>query len=533
MKPPTYLLVALLALFILSCKQQVNQKDVYEGTFDQEQVFVIGVAGFSHESNTFSTQPTGLDDFSVQLGVSPDQRAKIFFASSSAKTMNSGYIEGAKRFGLELYPCLRANATPKGVVTDNAFNTIMNEILLQLRSGPKLHGILLNLHGAMVVESYPDGEEEILRRVRETFGQDIPIVVTHDFHGNISPKCIEYSDVLITYKENPHIDTYDRGLQAAEIMSKIVRGKVKPTQFMVKPPMFLNQVFLNTFSEPLLPIVTESKNIEKNEKILAASVAGGYQYSDVYWMGPSVVVVTDNDPGFAEKEANRLANMLWEIRHKTVFNLPEPAEAVKLAMEHDGRPVALIDMGDNIGGGSPGDATFLLEELVNREAKGWVMVIADSEGYAEAEKAGIGNDFEFNVGGKMDSYHGKPVYIKGLVKSLHLGRYMETEVRHGGGRYWDMGKTAVIQVEGSTMDEPNLLLLTTERSSPNSIHQLVSNGVYVERQKIIVVKGAIAPRAAYEPVASIIISVDSPGATAVNPKYFEYKHVREGLFGMK
>jgi microcystin degradation protein MlrC len=72
-----------------------------------------------------------------------------------------------------------------------------------------------------------------------------------------------------------------------------------------------------------------------------------------------------------------------------------------------------------------------------------------------------------------------------------------------------------------------------ERSSPNSAHQLISNGVYVERQKIIVVKGAIAPRAAYEPVAAKLIPVDSPGATAVNTKWFTYKHVREGLFGLK
>lgn len=533
MKALKYISIALLTLFIVSCRQQAIQEKDKESAIVREQIFTIGVAGISHESNSFSSQPTTLEDFGVHLGEPPDERAKSFFASAGEKTMSSGYIEGAKRFGLELYPCLLANTGPKGIVTDHAFNTMMDEILLQLKSGPRLDGILLTLHGAMVVESYPDGEEEILKRVRETFGPDVPIVVTHDFHGNISPKCIEYSDVLITYKENPHLDTYDRGLQAAEIMSRIVRGEVKPTQYMEKPPMFLNQVYLNTFSEPLLHIVTESKNLEKNEKILAASVAGGYQYGDVFWMGPSVVVVTDNDMALAEKEANRLSKMIWDIRHETVLNIPKPAEAVKKAMEHEGRPVVLIDMGDNIGGGSPGDATFLLKELVNQKAQGWVMVIADPNGYKEAVNAGIGNVFEFDVGGKTDSMHGKPVHIKGQVRSLHVGRYLETEVRHGGGRYWDMGNTAVIYVEGSTLDEPNLLLLTTERSSPNSAHQLISNGVYVERQKIIVVKGAIAPRAAYEPIASLIISVDSPGATAVNPEYFQYKNVRKGLFGMK
>lgn len=494
---------------------------------------VIGVAGISHESNSFSSQKTTLEDFGVHLGEAPDERMKKFFASSNTKTMSAGYIEGAKIYGMELYPCLLADATPMGPVTDHAFNTMMKEILLQLKSGPPLDGILLTLHGAMVVESYQDGEEEILRRVREAFGRNIPIVVTHDFHGNISPKCIEYSDVLITYKENPHLDTYDRGLQAAEIIFKIISGEVKPTQYMVKPSMFLNQVYLNTFSEPLLPIVTETKNMEKNEKILSASFAGGYQYADTYWMGPSMVVVTNNDMALAESEANRLSKMLWDIRQKTVLNLPNPAEAVKMAMEYKGRPVALIDMGDNIGGGSAGDATFILEELINKGAEGWVMVIYDPKAYEEAEKVGVGNDFEFNVGGKTDSLHGKPVPIKGQVRSLNLGRYLEPEIRHGGGRYWDMGHTAVIQVAGSTLDEPNLLLLTTLRSSPNSIHQLVSNGIYVERQKILVAKGAIAPRAAYEPVSSLLISVDSPGATAVNPSYYEYKHVRKGLFGMK
>jgi microcystin degradation protein MlrC len=96
-----------------------------------------------------------------------------------------------------------------------------------------------------------------------------------------------------------------------------------------------------------------------------------------------------------------------------------------------------------------------------------------------------------------------------------------------------MGNTAVIQVEGSTLDEPNLLLITTERASPNSAHIFISNGVYVERQKILVVKGAIAPRAAYEPFASKLISVDSPGATAINPTWFKYYTIREGLFGIE
>jgi microcystin degradation protein MlrC len=150
-----------------------------------------------------------------------------------------------------------------------------------------------------------------------------------------------------------------------------------------------------------------------------------------------------------------------------------------------------------------------------------------------AVKAGIGGAFSMPVGGKTDNLHGKPVTIAGKVKSLHDGHYIETEIRHGGGRYYALGLTAVIEVDGSTRDDQNLLVLTTRRSSPNSIHQLVSLGIYPERQKILVAKGTIAPRAAYEPVAAQIIVVDSPGSTAVNPARFKFRNVPQDLWGLK
>jgi microcystin degradation protein MlrC len=273
---------------------------------------IIGVAGIAHESNSFNVIKTELSDFHVKLGESQQERGKHFFAGSTAKTTSAGYIEGAKQFGLELYPTLITSATPRGPVTDQAFNTIMNEIITGLKAGPKLQGILLNLHGAMVVESYPSGDEEVVRRVRNAFGPAIPIVVTHDFHANITPKMVELCNVLITFKENPHLDTYDRGFQAADIMAKIVSGKVKPVQSIVKAPMIYNIAFQNTYAKPLLPITLESKNVEKFPGVLAVSVSGGYQYADVPWMGPSVVVVTDNNKALADKEANRLSQMLWD-----------------------------------------------------------------------------------------------------------------------------------------------------------------------------------------------------------------------------
>ena len=494
----------------------------------------IAVGGIMHETNTFNQAKTTLADFEIGLaeekGILRGQ--ELIRQSEQGSTITSGYIEGARTFGLELYPTIMAGPQTKGTVTDDAFNTLTAELIERLKSAPKLDGVLLSLHGAMVAESYPHADAEVVRRVRQALGNGIPIVVTHDFHANVSPEIVELSTVLNTVKECPHLDTKERGIQAAKIMAEIVSGKVKPVQALAKPPMLYNLIYHDTSREPFRHITEESRRLEKNPKILAVSVPGGYQWADVPAMGPSVVVVTDNDPELAKREAQRLSDMLWATRDQLVLKLPNPATAVRQAMESDKFPVALIDTGDNIGGGSSGDSTFILSELLRQKAQGWVVTIADRAATEAAFRAGVGQPFDQMVGGKTDKLHGEPVRVRGRVKSLHDGKYVEPEVRHGGFRYWDMGLTAVIEAEGSTRDLQNLLLLTIKRTMPNSIHQIVSNGVYPQRQKILVAKGTIAPRAAYEPIAARLIEVDSGGVAAVNPARFTYKSVRRPLFGL-
>jgi microcystin degradation protein MlrC len=362
--------------------------------------------------------------------------------------------------------------------------------------------------------------------VRAALGPAFPIVVTHDFHANVSPEIVEASSVLVTFKENPHLDTKERGVQAARIVQGMLKGRVRPVQVMVKPPLLVNIVHQNTFAGPLRPLVLESRRLEKDPRVLAVSIPGGYQWADVPAMGPSVIVATNGDEALARRLAHGLADRLMKLQGELPLKIPTAAEAVRQAMSSERYPVVLMDTGDNIGGGSAGDATFLLSELLRQKAQGWVVTIADKAATEAAASAGVDRRFSFAVGGKTDELHGPPVPIRGRVKALHDGRYLETEVRHGGGRYNDMGLTAVIEVEGSTPDLPNLLLLTTKRSSPNSLHQLISNGVYPARQRILVAKGTTAPRAAYEPIAARIIEVNTPGATDVNPANFTFKHVR-------
>ena len=489
----------------------------------------IAVVGISHESNSFSSSATTLADFGWPPDGSPEE---ALGRAAQEFTTISGYVEGARRYGLDLYPTVIAAATPGGPVTDDAFETLAGEVERRLRAAPTIDGVLLALHGAMVVERYPSGDAEIARRVREVVGPELPVVVSHDFHANVTPEIVAQSRALVSYQENPHVDTKERGTRAARIIADTVRGMVAPVQALAKPPMVYNIVFQNTRREPLRPIVEESRRLEQTPGVLAASVLGGYQYADVPWMGPSVVVVADGDRALAEREAQRLAKMLWNTRDRLSLALPDPAAAVRQAVDSEHVPVVLMDMGDNIGGGSAGDGTFLLSEFLRQEARGWVVTLADPGAVRRALQVGIGGVFDEAVGGKADRFHGAPVMVRGTVRSLHDGLYFEPEVRHGGARYHDMGLTAVVAVDGSTPEMPSLLILTTKRSTPFSLEQLRSCGVSPERHRILSVKGTIAPRAAYEPIAARIIEVDSGGATAVNPARFTYRRVCRPLFGL-
>ncbi|MBM3773868.1 MAG: M81 family metallopeptidase, partial [Acidobacteria bacterium] len=398
----------------------------------------IAIAGLLHESNSFSSARTDLGSFRSGSLVSGDDIARRWQDSSHEI---AGFLEGGQRFGFEIHPTLFAQAVPSGPVTGEAFDALTGELIERLRSAPALDGLLLALHGAMVTEAHPHADAEVVRRVRAALGPGFPLVVTHDFHANIPPEMMALSTALLTYKQNPHVDQRERGAKAAQIMAAIVRGEASSAQAIAKPPLLLNIYFQNTSRGPLLHIVRETQRLETEPGILAASLSGGYQYADVPQVGPSLIVVTHGDPERASREARRLADMLWATRERLELNLPGPAEAVGQAIASDRPPVVLVDMGDNIGGGSAGDSTFLLEELLRQNARGWVVVIADPAAVQLAAQSGVSAAFEADVGGKTDSLHGRPVRLRGRVKSLHDGRYMEPEVRHGGDRHLDQGAT--------------------------------------------------------------------------------------------
>jgi microcystin degradation protein MlrC len=265
--------------------------------------------------------------------------------------------------------------------------------------------------------------------------------------------------------------------------------------------------------------------MEELPGVLVANTAAGYQYADVRCSGVSAVVVADGDPALARRLADELAGRFWEARSQLQIDFPDADAAVRQAIDEGAFPTVIVETGDNIGGGSPGDSTFLLAALLRQRAAHAVVTILDPDAARAAAAAGIGGSLEMAVGGKTDERHGAPVPVRGRVRSLHDGRYEETEVRHGGNRFFDQGLTAVVELDG-----PIALVLNSKPAPPVSLHQLISLGIVPQRQRILVVKSGVSHRPAYDPFAARTIEADTPGITAADPRRFAYERVRRPIW---
>ncbi|HEV3121194.1 MAG TPA: M81 family metallopeptidase [Isosphaeraceae bacterium] len=444
----------------------------------------IAIGGLMHESNTFAGSPTTLAAFEaggLETGAGIEARW------GQAHHEVGGFFEGATRFGFEPVPALMAWATPAGPLTAETYEMISARLIESLRACEPFDAVLLALHGAMVAEGEADADGATVARVRELVGPTRPLVVTLDFHGNVSPLLVESCNALVAYQTNPHVDQHARGLQAASLAARAASGQVRPTQALAKPPLLIPILAQDTNREPLRSLMAQ---LNQKPELLAASLLAGFPYADVAATGTSCVVVTDNDPALAQHEADALARQLWDKRKELTPTPPEAAAAVAQALACKATPVVLVDTGDNIGGGSAADSTVLLHELLRQGATGAIVALCDPDAVRACASAGVGAQVRVAAGGKID-HHAPPVTLDGQVRMLHDGRYVEDQVRHGGIRFNDQGLTAVVALAGD-----NTVVLTTLRHPPFSLGQLTSLGLTPQAARILVVKAAIAYKAA-------------------------------------
>ena len=485
----------------------------------------VAVLGFLHESNTFLPVPTTYEHFArASLTRGPEMLERW----RGGRHELSGMLAGLEEAGLAAVPCMATFAVPGGALPEETYERLAAELLDSVRENLPVDALLVALHGATVSVPYPDADGEFLRRLRELAGPEIPIVVTLDLHANISEAMVRYSTAIVAYRSNPHLDQEERGREAARLLARTLRGEVRPVQALEAPPMFVQISRQHTASEPARSLYAGIQEVMAWPGILSASVAMGFYYADVPEMGTTFVAVADGDPDLARRAARWMAERAWQRRHEFTGDLPSPADAVRYAAGAPKKPVVLMDVGDNVGAGSPGDSTVLLHELLRQQVPNGLVILYDPESVERCVAAGVRAQVDLRVGGKTDRLHGDPAAVTGRVRTLSDGVYVETQVRHGGWGQYDQGITAVVETP-----ERHSIILTSRRMAPMSLEQVISLGIRPERKDILIVKGVVAPRAAYEPVAGEVVLVDTPGVTSDDPRRFTYARRRRPLFPLE
>src|SRR5262245_8373481 len=331
----------------------------------------IAIGGFMHESNTFAPLPTNRERF---LEASLTYGPAMLPVWREAHHEVGGFIEAATKFGFDLVPLGMAWATPSGPVTDEFFEHFCDALTTGVRMANP-DGVLIALHGAMVTPKYPAADTEVCRRLREALGAGKPLAVSLDFHGNVTPQMAGHADIIVGYQTYPHIDQRQRGLLAGELLVRAVKKELRPVTHVAKPPMILNLLGQDTAREPMAGLLRKAREVEKRPGVLSVSLMAGFPYADVPEMGPAVIVVADGKKQQAKAVAEELAADMWVVREQLYVPCPEPREAVIRASASGHLPVLLIDLGDNVGGGSAGDGTVLLAEMLWQKAKGFVVVL--------------------------------------------------------------------------------------------------------------------------------------------------------------
>ena len=261
---------------------------------------------------------------------------------------------------------------------------------------------------------------------------------------------------------------------------------------------------------------------------MCIAVMAGFAYADTPFTGPSVIVTTNGKPELAAKYADELSAILYDQRGAARPAYLSPSAAVSLAKKQTRGPVILVDSADNIGGGTTGDGAEALAAMLAQNVQEGTIVLADAEAVASCWRAGKGAEVTLAVGGKADDWHGPPVTVTGSVRALSDGAFQcELPDNHFAAFYGatvHMGRSAWLRVGGVN------ILLSERKTPPLDLAQLRHIGIVPETQRMIVVKSAVAWRAAYLPIAADVIEMDTAGLCSANLSRFPYRHIKRPVY---
>jgi len=481
----------------------------------------IGIIALLHETNTFIHEPTTLSHFEENVLVTGEE-VRSRFAGTDHEV--GGFFERLDDADCKAVPLFAARTLPFGTITDDTYQALLTQLLAQLRRAAPLDGLLVAPHGATVSHTVRDVDGDWLTRVREGVGPDVPIVSTADPHANLSPRMVAAVDAITAYQSNPHVDQKARGIEAADLLLRTLAGEIRPVTAAAFPPLLINIDRQCSEEDPCESLLSLTAEMRSRPGVLSTSLFLGFPYADVPEMGSAFAVVADGDRELARRTADEFAKVMWERRGEFVPELIDVETAVGQAVDSKEAPVLLLDMGDNVGGGSAADGTALAHELHRRRVRSFIC-LADPTAVHQAEQAGVGNRMTLSVGGKTDDLHGAPFRAEFAVVSISDGRFEEPQPRHGGMRHFDQGRTAIVRTDAGLT-----VMLSSRRMVPFSLHQLTDFGIVPDDFQVIVAKGVNAPIAAYRSVCPRMIRVNTPGATTADVLSLDYRHRRRPMF---
>jgi len=488
----------------------------------------VVVALVRHETNTFSPIPTQLASFcrgTQTDGPAYGQRAKQLCENTNSAA--AAYLDLAESLGAEVEFAILANSVPSGTVQKAAFEHIAETVVAAVQKG--CDAVLLDLHGAMVAEGYPDAEGELLRRIRAVTPASVPVVVALDFHANFSDALIRHATVITGYCTYPHVDIYETGERATRTLKRILFEKLETTIVWRRLPMLTHMLKQTPASQPMKDIMNKAMKAEAEGMVLNASVFGGFPLADIPHVGLSVVIVAEKSKkAEAERLLDELCDMAWSRRDDFVYEVEPLTTSIAKAKQLEHGPVILVDHGDNCGAGGVTDVMAVLEEVMKQELTDVVAgPIWDPQAVDTLIQAGVGATLTIDLGGKTDmpelGLKGQPLQITGTISNITDGNFQITGPMFTG-MWLSLGRTVVMESNGVT------IFISEKPQEPYDVGVFTHAGIDPFSKKYVLIKSRQHFRAGFEKDARHIVLIAGPGVCSSDYGIFPFRHLSRPIY---
>ncbi len=486
----------------------------------------IAVGGFLHESHSFAPRPTTYADFLQPGGLPPFTAGDDLIAAMRPCSVPlAGAIAVAEAAGVSLVPLAWGFANPAGPVQDEAFERIAARICARLSialDAAPLDGVYLDLHGAAVVDNFPDAEGELLRRVRAIVGDAMPLTISLDPHANLTKQMVRLVDAAVPFRTYPHVDMKFAGAQAMRLLiSRIERGAPWAWAFR-QLDFWIPLGSQCTLMPPMQTVMTQRAELADRLGAVELGFCFGFPYADFAGCGVAIAAFAETQPHADAAADAFLAYVNAQEARFVQDTMPSAAavtEAKRLASNAK-RPVVVADTQDNPGGGGHGDTTELLMELVRQQATGAVVcLINDIDSATACHAAGVAAAIQLSLGGKSD---GMPFACTARVEALTDGVFTLTGPM-GAGNPGNLGPTALVDIQG-------VRVIIASRKM-QALDQAIIRHVGIEPADcpIIALKSSVHFRADFGPIAENVIVAIAPGPVLADPAVLNFRHVRADI----